>query len=405
MSKTITAPIQGAFSSELIKGGIERVLREKGRLPPVSLIITPIESDRPIIRLDNFLDYTFDSSIIIPVDSFSFTFANPDGDPFYESVRDGDLVTLYANEVPIGTGVIDTVEIDTETESGEKVTVSGRDLISYLEDQDAINIAADPIFAKSVSIRTVFNKLRDQTRIRDLELRNVPSTPTGLFATQPGESKLTALQRFLEPFNCLFWSDPSGRLIIGKPNFSQQSMGVLRLNKGARDSNVTSMKVIYAATTIPSIVLPIWTGQENVLSRLKEQAIENKAYGPTRLRTHGHVTLKSVVFSAPNAADPQSLSDVNLLTQNTNVLRAVAQREIARQNQKERIVQIVVPGHYNENGEPYNVDQVYKIQYDRGNVDEDMYLFHVQYSLSEGGGQKTTLHFCNRYTLVAGSRI
>lgn len=407
MSKTIFKPSQGAFSTDLLIGGIERGLREKGRLPPVTMLITPLDRNLPPVKLENFLDYSFDSSILIPVDSYSFTFANPDGEPFYDSVKEGDLVALYANDVPIATGVLDTIEIDTETESGEKVTVSGRDLMSYLEDQDTVSVSSKPIYAENASIDTVYGQLAANTRLqsRGLIKRNLPSTPTGLFATQPGESKLTALQRYLESFNVLFWSSPTGNLIVGKPDFTQASSGILKLNKGARDTNVTSMKVIYSAANIASIILPIWSGQENVQDRIANQALYNKAEGPNRLRTQGHVIQKSVVWSSPKGADPQSLSDVNILKQNTNALNAIAQREMARQNQKELIVQVVVPGHYNQNAQPYNIDQVYRIQYDRGSVDEEMYLFHVQYSGSEGTGQKTVLHFCRKNTIVAGNKL
>lgn len=406
MSLTITPKIEGAFSSDLLKGGIERTLREKGRLPPVTMIVTPIEGSRPVIRLDNFLDYNFDSSILIPVDTFNFSFISPDGPPFYNEVREGDIVSLYANDFPLAVGIIDTIEIDTETDGGEKVMINGRDLMAQLEDQDAISVQDKPIWGSNETIQSVFSKLSANTRIQSngLQLKNPPPVQSGLFATQPGESKLTALQRFLEPLNSLAWMDTTGKLNIGKPNFTQKAKGILKLNKSARDTNVTSMKVIYSSTNIANIIVPIWSGQENVQDRLPGQRVENKAFGPTRLRTAGHRVPKSVVVSTPQGSNPQALADVTFLKQNTNVLNAYAQREIARQNQKERIVQVVVPGHYDESGNPYNVDSVYHIQYERGSVDDDMYLFQVQYSLSEGSGQKTALYFCNKFTIVAGNK-
>lgn len=408
MSVTITPKNNEPFSSTLVSGGIQKILAEKGRLPPVTMIITPIEKNRPVITLFNFIGYTFDSSMMIPVDTFSFNFANPDSDKsFYEEVKEGDIVSLYANDFPIACGIIDTVEIDTETESGERVTVTGRDLLSQFEDQDVVSIYDAPIYGNVVSIQDVFLKFAANTRIQDkgLLLKNVPSSPTGLLATTPGESKLTALQRFLEGLNCLFWLNGNGTLNIGKPNFSQGSKGVLKLNKKSRDSNVTSMKVVYSAANIPTSMLPIWTGQEEVQNRIANQRIENKAFGPTRLRASGHRVPKAMVVSHPGANNPQALSDLNILNQSKNLLQAMADRELARQNYKERIVQVVVPSHYNEIGEPYVVDTIYKIEYDRGFVDSEMYLYQVQYSLSEGGGQKTTLYFCNKYTIVAGNKM
>ena len=74
---------------------------------------------------------------------------------------------------------------------------------------------------------------------------------------------------------------------------------------------------------------------------------------------------------------------------------------MARQNQKEIIVQAVVPGHLNEKGEPYVIDTIYHIEYDRGGISKPMYLFQTEYVMDESSGQRTNLFFCNLGTIVS----
>lgn len=393
-----------AFGQQGNETSLENYVARTGRFPPVSLIIKPLDGS-PNITLDRFLSYGFSSSILIPVDTFNFNFVAPDGPPLNELIKEGDICVLTANNVQLAQGIIDQTEVETDANFGEKASLSGRDLMSQLEDQDAISLDSKPLFAQKISVRNGVSSLLRDTRITQIELRNAPSA-SYLLATEPGENKLASLQRFLEPLNCLAWMGPDGRIIVGKPNMSQKEKGRLVLSKNQRKSNVLHMKVSRSATQIPNIIIPVWAGQELVTDRVPpQQRLYNAAPGPSRLFKLGHRLPKSCVVSAPNATDPQGLAGINQLKAGgSNILQAYAKREMARQNHKEIIVQAVVPGHFNELGEPYVVDTVYHVEYDRGSIDENMYLFQVEYALDESGGQKTNLYFCRLGTIVSDVR-
>lgn len=407
-SSIVSSLIKSAGQSQYqnLAGGLNKQLDATGRFPPVSLVIKPLAGGADI-TIDQFLSYSFNSSITVPVDSFSFSAVAPDDPlPFNQRVKAGDIVVLYANNRPIATGIIDQPEVETDSEFGEKVSLSGRDLLGQYEDQSAITVDDKPIWANNYTVSQVLKLLNANTRIgNDFILRDAPSKAY-LFATEPGESKLAALQRFLEPLNCLAWMNPAGKLIVGRPSMSQTSLGTLILSKQRRESNVLSMKVTRAPTQIPNIIVPIWSGQELVTDRVSpQQRMLNSAPDVSRLRKLGHRLSKTVVVSTPQGSAPQELSGINAVkVGSSNILQAYAKRELARANQKELIVQAVVPGHYNENGDPYQADQVYKIEYDRGDVNEKMYLFSVDYSFSESDGQKTSLTFCRLGTIVSDIR-
>lgn len=376
-------------------------LEREGRLPPIDILIKPLNGS-PNIALDRFLSYNFSSSILIPVDSFSFAFVAPDGPSLDTVIKEGDIVVLSANNIQLATGIIDQTEIETDREFGEKGAIIGRDLMGQLEDQDAVSIDSRPIFANQTSVQNGIRRLIEETRITNIELRNAPRS-NYLLATEPGERKLSALQRFLEPLNCLAWMGPSGQLIVGKPNMAQRPRGKFILSKSKRKANCTSIRVSRAAAQLPNVVIPVWSGQELVTERVSlQQRLFNAAPGPARLFKFNHRVPRTVVVSAPNATNPQGLSDVNALKAGgANILQAYAKREIARQNLKEIVVEVAVPGHFNESGEPFRPDTVYRIEYDRGNVDEDMYLFQVDYQGSEDSGQTTNLQFCRLGAIVS----
>lgn len=400
---------------------ISKSIEDNGRFPPVSLSIKPLENisrnpkgDGVIgsalgvqnISIDRFISYNFSSSILIPVDTFTFEFVAPDGPALPDVIKDGDIAVISANGVTISTGIVDLSEVETNDDGGEKGIVSGRDLMSQLEDQDAISLDSTPIWANSFTVINGVRKLLDNTRITSILPKGEVPQSTYLLATEPGESKLAALQRFLEPLNCVAWMAADGTLLIGKPDMAQKPKGMLILSKSKRVSNVLSMRATRSSTSIPNAMVPVWVGQESVVDRVPtSQVLLNASEGPSRLFKLGHRVPKSVIVSTPIATDPQGLSSVNALKAGgANLLQSYAKRELARANVQELIVQAVVPGHFNDEGEPFVTDTIYYIEYDRGKVFENMYLYQCDYELTESGGQKTNLWFCKLGRIVADTR-
>lgn len=387
---------------------LKEILQKQGRFPPVKLVLSPLDQKGVTLTLDKFLNYQFDSSILIPVDTFKFSFVNPDSTkPLNAQIKEGDLVQLIANNTVFSTGIIDTTDVETDSDFAEKGEIGGRDMLSQLEDQDAISFDDKPIYANQLTALAAGKRIIQNTRIPGVLVQDGPPS-SYLFATEPGENKIQALQRYVEPLNCIFWNAPDGRLVIGRPNMAQDSLGTLFVSKSSRSSNVISMKAIRASASIANLIVSVWTGQENVQHAVApSQRVYNSAEGPTRLRKLGHIVSKSVVTSNPDATDPQGYAALNqfvVSSQSGNILQAYAKKALASMNHKELIVQAVVPGHFNENGDPFKIDTTYFISYDRGDVNEKMYLFQCQYILDENGGQKTNLFFCRMGTIVSDIR-
>lgn len=407
-------------------------LAKNGRFPPVQLIINPIDKDRKPIRFPiytrgplqtgGFTEYSYDSNILIPVDQFHFSFKPPEEKTLKQLIRDGDVSQIIANNVICSTGIVDSTELDINAEK-EVATIRGRDMLSQFEDQTSINEKDRPIWANSIALRSAVNSLCVNTRINPANII-MQSAPKGsyFFPTEPGESKLTSILRFLEPLNCLIWTNPLGQIVVGRPNFNQQSSGDIYAIKSQRKSNLLGCSVVRNATQIPNVIVPIWAGQELAQNAVAPQSrVYNTASRPQELLRSGHRVPKTVVVSHPQGFDAnfinalevsnrqQRFKTVDEVTSNNpqatgTFLQQWAKRAMARANMGELLVDIKVPGHYNDAGNPFRVDTVYKINIERADVNQKMYLYGVRFNGDQEEGQTTNLSFCNLGTIVADTR-
>ena len=418
-------------------GALTKYLKQYGKLPPVTMSIFPLQflgdtsgggrglkPNQAEIPIEQFMSYSFKSSILSPVDEFTCQLKVQDPSATTNPLP-GDIFALKANGVPIGTGIVDQTEVETDSQGGNVFTISGRNLLGQWEDQDAVNISTQPFYANKATVQLVVKTLAQDTRINPATL-STPLAPKQayLFATQPGESKLSAMQRYCEGLDLYFWLNGDGTLNVGRPNMLKQSTQVLFCSFNGRQSNVLSIRSVRATTQIPNIVVPLWNGQEAVQNRQSVNfgALCNGSAGPNRLYRLGHRVPKAVVVSTPEGDSPQDLSEINTLIVSgqsieaqkkngiqragaANITQVYAKREMARANIKELNVQIQMMGHFNDNLEPFFPDQVYHIQYDVDNIAEDMYLYEVEYFFDEQGSQRTRLFFCRQTAIVADKNV
>lgn len=403
-------------------GALLDYIQANGRTPPVTLSIFALEDINSERQFDQFVSYKFGSSILVPVDTFECEvyYRRIDGQ---RKPREGDVFVLRANGQAISTGIVDQLSMKTLARGGTTLHIVGRDLLGQWEDQDSVSLDSSILYSNNYTVDQVVRALANNTRIdpNRLEKRDAPKQPY-LAATQPGESKISSMQRYCQALDIYFWMSGDGRLIVGRPDM----YGIRSGNKGTwfcledgRKSNVTAIGSTRASTQIPNIMLPIWTGQENVQSRtLPQKPLYNRAEGPARLRSYGHRVPKAVVTSTPQGSAPQDLADVNALIiakQNADqqklsesgaatILQAYAKREMARANVKELKVEVNIPGHYNGRAEAVMPDQTYRIQYDNDDIDKDMYLFEVEHSMDSKTGPTSKLIFTNQTAIVSDVR-
>src|SRR3990172_10510556 len=108
-------------------GALMRYLEQRGKFPPVTLSIFPLEGPGAEIVIDKFISYKFQSSILVPVDSFQCELYGDRLEGLKPS--EGDIFVLRANGLPIATGVVDQLDMETDGQAGTRLSIQGRDFL------------------------------------------------------------------------------------------------------------------------------------------------------------------------------------------------------------------------------------------------------------------------------------
>lgn len=356
-----------------------------------------------------FDSYFFERTILTPAAAFRFTAPGVDVASRL-AIRSCDTVNIFA--VPatgaiqqVGTGFID--ETDTHIVPGRvEYLLTGRDTLGQLVDNAAVDANNGIINIKQATLGTILTVLIKNTRIpQGFKQQQVPSG-TFLFQTRAGETKINALQRYLEYSNTLIWSQPNGQLVVGKPNFAQSVSGVLTMSStGSSMNNVVEARVRRNTNqAIRQIVTQLQTldqvdaGQFTILNQDADvQAVSGAGGGRSVYN----------VFSYGQGTDAvNQIVQVGNQSGNPNQIgAAMCRREIARENQRVIDVECVVRDHINENGAAYNIDQLYTVKIDDEQLNADMYVYAISYELTLEHGMLTRLKLCRKGSLVADSSI
>ena len=350
-----------------------------------------------------FNSYNFMRSILTPASAFRFTAPGIDK-ATRQKIRSGDVISLYAYDsedqpIPLASGFID--ETDTHVIPGNiEYVLTGRDTLGALVDNDSVDAQNRIINTTQVTLPFIVKKLLENTRVSsDIIEQQVPNG-TFLFQTNPGETKITAIQRYLEFTNTLLWTSPDGRLILGKPDFTQESSGKLILRSDSRENNCLEARVRRNTNQAIRQIVTQLQGLEQVdadpftIQNDDEDLKKLPGVGRSLYRTFSYGSGNDTVNTLSGAAvggSPYALG------------KQFSLREIARDNVRILDVEIVVRGHLNSSGGIYNIDQVYDVDIEDDDVNEPLYVYSCTYELTLQHGMLTRLRLCRLNTICASS--
>ena len=364
-------------------------------------------SDGPVIR--TFNSYSFNRSVMTPASAFRFTAPGVDKNS-RNAIRTGDLVHLWATnlkgvKLPVGTGIID--ETDTHVLPAHvEYVLTGRDMIGQLVDNAAVDAQNSIVNTSQIKLDTLLTSLLKNTRLPSSFIKQQLPNGSVLFNTNPSETKINALDRYLEFTNCLIWAAPNGQVIIGRPNFTQKVSGTLIISSSSpsqnnaiegrvrRNLNNAIRQIVTQLSTNGQVSAGQFTVRNSIFdANADSQARASSGVGRSVYRNFsygsGSDTINQVQQIGNGSGDPQ------------NIGTALSLREIARENIKVLDVEMVFQGHINEQGNIYNVDQMYTVQIEDEDVNEDMYVYDVTYDLTIEHGITTRLKLCKRGAIVA----
>lgn len=361
------------------------------------------------VHLRTFTSYAFERSVLVPASAFRFT-APGVSKATKLSIRSGDLVSLYVaatNNITqaLGTGIVD--ETDThETANSSDYAITGRDMMGQLVDNPTIDAANHIINTKEISLDGAFELLIKNTRLNQEFIKQQIPTVKLLFNTHGGETKISALQRYLEFTNCLVWTAPDGRAVLGKPNFYQPRSGKLICNQtsiGAnnvvdyrvrRNLNQAIRQIVTQLQTMEQVDAGSFTkvNADKDMAPLVDKLVGRSVYA---VFSYGQGTdAVNQIFQVGNGAGaPRVIGE------------ALSLRELAKENMKVIDVEMTVEGHTNENGLAYNIDQVYSVEIEEEDVAEDLYVYSCSYELTPNSGAITRLRLCRLGTICADAAV
>lgn len=359
------------------------------------------------ITLANFSSYSFERTILTPAAAFRFTAPGVDQE-IRNQIRSGDTVSIYvANQknqlFPIMTGFVD--ETDTHILPGNvEYVLSGRDTLGQLVDNTSVDAQNKIINSQTLSISNVMNILLQNTRIPKQFITQQIANASNLFVqSNAGETKINFLQRYLDLCNCLVWTRPNGQIVIGKPNFTAQPSGsLICLSDSPQDNNILEARVRRNLNlAIRQIVAQLQTFEQVAPAPF---TLQNSDDDMRAVRAGGVGRSIYVPFNYAKGGDAvnQSTTIGNGNLDPVPYGKSLALREIAKENIKVLDVEAVVRGHVNENGIPYDVDQIYEVQIQDEDVFESLYVYSASYELTLDHGMITRLKLCKKNTIVTG---
>lgn len=378
-------------------------------LIPIQMEVKSIRTGGAPVALKTFSSYSFDRSVLVPAAAFRFTAPGIDKSVRL-SIRSGDVASLYLvskNNIrqPIGTGIID--ESDTHIiPTAVEYLLTGRDMAGQLVDNAAVDAQNRIQNTEKITLDTLVNLLIKNTRIPpETIVQQLPNGPL-LFQTRAGETRINALQRYLEFTNSLVWTDPSGRLVIGKPSFYAAKSG--SLISSSTDPSKNNCLDIRVKRNLNQAIRQIVT-QLQTQTQVDADSFTVKNYDKDMRDLVDKMVGRSVYTLFSYGQGSEAYNQIFQIGNSDGAPRTIGQalslRELARENVKVLDVDVVVQGHLNESGVAYNVDQVYSVQVDDEDVNEDMYVYSCTYDLTLDHGATTHLRLCRLGAITADAAI
>lgn len=184
--------------------------------------------DRPEIKLtlnaveySDWQSYELENSLLNVPSVFSFTAVNKDASKT-DTFRGGGYCQIIIDDSPQLWGWIDNVDLSAD-ESGARVSVSGRDIFSFLSDT-----SAEP---KTYRKKTLFEiaQLISQDYVFEWSMSSItaadlPMIKSGGVKVEPGDNPLQVIQDWANKYKVIVWCEPDGSGMIGRPNYNQEPL-------------------------------------------------------------------------------------------------------------------------------------------------------------------------------------
>jgi prophage tail gpP-like protein len=181
--------------------------------------------------------YEIDSDLLTPADAWRVSLGGAHALP--DAIQPGaDCVIRYGADT-VMVGVVDEITEQLD-KRGHSISLSGRDMAGQLLDCSA------PVFNElQVSLERILKAICDALKINNRRIDAVSTQMRHKVSTTPGQTSWEVLQNAAEANGLWPWFDPSGTLILGRPDVPKEANATLVLSR----DNPTQNNVLSATYT------------------------------------------------------------------------------------------------------------------------------------------------------------
>jgi len=206
---------------------------------------------------------------------------------------------------------------------------------------------------------------------------------------QAGENAYAYLARHARRFGLLVWGSADGKVIIGRPNYTQKPAYRFQLiasATGGVSNNVQSFRRRLSMSQRPS-----------------EVHVYGKSHGGDWYRTQIHEIVSDDEVKAAGIYAPITVHD-NAARDATQA-RERGRYEIGKRRQTSDVVSVSLARHAADDGTVYGVDTMADVYVPSASVDASMYVVRRTFSCAFGTGTETTLDLVPKNSIVLGEGI
>jgi prophage tail gpP-like protein len=200
-----------------------------------------------------------------------------------------------------------------------------------------------------------------------------------------GESGFSFITRHARRFGLLVWGTPDGKLVVGRPNYTQKPLYEFVLKQGNK-----------------GVANNVKRGSRHLsfAQRPSEIHVYGKTFGGDFSRSHVHEVVYDEEVRAAGIYAPITVHDHN--ARDSAQARERGAYELGKRKQTSDVVQMTMRGHCGIDGAVYAIDTIGNVQFDSANVDAGMYLTKRTFTGGKASGRETTVMLVPKNSIVLG---
>lgn len=384
------------------------------------------------VQIATWLSYSFNSDFLTPSDAWHFTLSPVATTKEAMAVLEaGARVTFTVNGHTEGTGYIDEILCHHDRESGTIITVEGSDLLGPMVDS---NMDPRARFSDTASLHDFvlavaapFGWYTDESIVADDaanqrvltgETRGIRTTKKGKPLKQvmlhrlkpyPHEGTFAFMSRITQRHGLWVWCSADGQtLIVGKPDFDQGPLYALTRRLDGQGNNIVTGGARYSLKNQPSVIVAQGFGGGGEFPKARMTCIQENAAviaDNTAILDTYPDAIPAAPFEAARlnarriksrVARPMFLHDDESKT--PEELQNFVKREMALRMRQSFRYECTVDGH-TQDGVPWAVNTMVKVDDERADVHELLWVLSRTFMKDRSGGTRTHLELVRPGTL------